>query len=160
MWPSSASRAIAPTVIATASRFAQPPRPNRLTAAKPTATRRAVTLLGVHSKRVDSDVTGSTCMRARLPSARSGHGNLPANTTAHKSFAINRLQRAGKLAPTWRARETLHLSAVRLSLAPVPFRAFVRLTFGLVLCLHSRMLFQAHDCHAVSYCVMRRKEPG
>src|ERR1700757_1798944 len=45
--PSSASSAIDATVSPTAVKFAHGPRPNKLTAANPTATRRAVTLFGV-----------------------------------------------------------------------------------------------------------------
>jgi hypothetical protein len=48
MCPSKASSAIAVTVSPTAARFAQGPRPNKPTAANPTATRSAVTLFGVH----------------------------------------------------------------------------------------------------------------
>src|SRR5207237_5793436 len=48
--PSRASRAIDATVKATARRLPQAPRPNKLTAANPTATRSRVILLGVHSK--------------------------------------------------------------------------------------------------------------
>src|SRR5579885_2607477 len=48
MCPSNASSAIAATVSATAKRFAHVPRPNKLTAANPTATRSTVTLFGVH----------------------------------------------------------------------------------------------------------------
>src|SRR6266849_2403224 len=47
MCPSRASSPVAPTVSVTAARLAQAPRPNKLTAANPTATRNAVTLLGV-----------------------------------------------------------------------------------------------------------------
>src|SRR5271168_2123174 len=48
MCPSSASNAIVATVSPTAVRFAHGPRPNKLTAANPTATRSTVTLFGVH----------------------------------------------------------------------------------------------------------------
>jgi hypothetical protein len=48
MCPSRASSAIDVPVNATAARFAHAPRPNKLTAANPTTTRNAVTLLGVH----------------------------------------------------------------------------------------------------------------
>ena len=46
-WPSNASSAMAATVNATAKRFAHVPRPNKLTAANPTATRSSVILFGV-----------------------------------------------------------------------------------------------------------------
>src|SRR5256886_7403458 len=41
-------------IYATASKLGQAPRPNRLTAANPTATRSSVTLFGVHSNRMVS----------------------------------------------------------------------------------------------------------
>ena len=72
MCPSKASSAIVVTVSRTAARFAHGPRPNRLTAANPTATRNAVTLFGVHCIATCPDLPGAlnapTChMATALP---------------------------------------------------------------------------------------------
>jgi len=73
-----ASSAIAATVSATAARFAQVPRPNKLTAAKPSATRSKVTLFGVHPVLKIPAIT--------IP--RNGREQLPCQTDATQMAAF------------------------------------------------------------------------
>src|SRR5690242_19855100 len=65
--PSRASRAMEATVKATARRLGHAPRPNKLTAAKPTATRSNVTLLGVNSNGVPWNRVREKCMTGVPP---------------------------------------------------------------------------------------------
>src|SRR5580704_7602286 len=80
MCPSRASSAIAATVSPTAARFAHGPRPNKLTAENPIATRRAVTLFGVHCI--------GTCLNPR--------GALQA-PTSHMAMAVPSLRGANPM---------------------------------------------------------------
>src|SRR5580698_4831773 len=75
-YPSKPSSAIAATVSPTAARFVHGPRPNRPTAANPTATRSAVTLFGVHRIVTSSYLTG-------LPEAPTHHIATAMPTPGH-----------------------------------------------------------------------------
>src|ERR1700675_3884535 len=81
MCPSNASSAIAATVSPTAVRFAHAPRPNRHTAANPTATRSSVTLFGVHRILTCSAPSGHS-LRQWQPTSQS----LVLQTPAVQSF--------------------------------------------------------------------------
>jgi hypothetical protein len=104
MCPSKASSAIVVTVSRTAARFAHGPRPNKLTAANPTATRSAVTLFGVHCIAASSNLPGT------LKEPCLSQGNRLANSAPSKTFACRHL---GKAPQTWIRHDvgpTLHLS--------------------------------------------------
>src|SRR5271165_1847008 len=92
MCPSKASSAIVATVSTTAARFAHGPRPNKLTAANPTATRKAVTLFGVHCIATCSNLPGA------LKEPCLSQGNHLANPAPSKTFACRHL---GKAPQTW-----------------------------------------------------------
>jgi hypothetical protein len=58
---------MAATVSKTAAKFSQGLRPNKLTAEKPTTTRNAVTLFGVHRMGIGSVPNGESNALAKLP---------------------------------------------------------------------------------------------
>src|SRR5579862_228446 len=118
MCPSKASSAIAVTVSPTAARFDHGLRPNKLTAANPTATRRAVTLFGVHCIAICS---GS---RSQVHYALSGQ--TPCQPGVSQVLLSARLIRAA--ARQEQTPRRANLSAVACSLPCVSNTAWARLT--------------------------------
>ncbi len=111
MWPSKASSAIVVTVSTTAARFAHGPRPNKLTAANPTATRKAVTLFGVHCIAISSNLPGA------FKCTRETHRRQPARRALFKAFATRHLQTSVPCNVHQHVGKTQHLS-------PLPCRKY------------------------------------
>jgi len=112
MCPSRASSAMAVTVSPTAARFAHAPRPNKLTAANPTATRSAVTLLGVHCIATCQDLP------CAVKAPCFSNGKRGTNQTLNKALVFFDLQRPSQACRSPRVGQTQHLS-------PVPCRKYL-----------------------------------
>src|SRR5580692_4879094 len=112
--PSKASSAIEATVSPTAARLVHGPRPNRLTAANPTATRSAVTLFGVHCIVSSSNLPG-------LSKHRTHHiaTTLPTLHQVKPSLPVTYGSLCKPEFPP-RVRQTPHLSSVSCRTYPMP----------------------------------------